>query len=80
MVTDEEIKKEVSALNEAASGFDRNYEYHKGNNGSYALFDVQGSNYKPVYLSSTPAGLFSYISLLKNIYMNHRNLDETGEK
>ena len=72
MITEQDIANEVKALNDIANKLDKSYEYKRGNNGQWALFDVKELNensvYRPVYLSDTPAGFFAYVSLLKNIY------------
>lgn len=69
MITENDIKGEVIKLNEASKKYNRNYEHRKGNDDSWALFDVQNNSYKPVYYSTTSAGLFAYVSLLKNLYL-----------
>lgn len=68
MITENDIKKEVQALNDVAGAYGRNYEYRMGMDGLIGLFDVHGDVYKPIYCSNTTAGFFSYVSLLKNIF------------
>lgn len=76
MITENDIKLELDKLNDAAKDFDKAYEYRKGKDGNWALFEVHGENvYRPVYLSKTSAGFFAYISLLKNLY----NRGKVGE-
>jgi hypothetical protein len=68
MIDENDIRSEVTKLNESAGKYGRNYEYKKGENGLWGLFDVHGNVYKPIYASSTPAGFYAYISLLKNLF------------
>jgi hypothetical protein len=69
MISENDIKLELDKLNDAAKDFDKVYEYRKGKDGNWALFEVHDENvYRPVYLSKTSAGFFAYISLLKNLY------------
>lgn len=72
MITEEDIKKEVVKLNEASKRLDRNYEYKKGKDGMWGLFDVHGDTYKPVYAAGNEAGFFAYVSLLKNLYLGNK--------
>lgn len=73
MITETDIKKEVELLNEAAKRLERNYEYRKGQDGMWGLFDVHENSYKPVYAANTPSGFFAYVSLLKNIYLGKKS-------
>ena len=69
MISENDIKLELGKLNDAAKDFDKAYEYRKGNDGNWALFEVHDDNvYRPVYLATTSAGFFAYVSLLKNLY------------
>ena len=69
MITENDIKLETDALNSAAKKYDKVYLYRKGNDGTWALFSTHDNVYRPVYLAINTAGLFAYISLLKNIYL-----------
>lgn len=68
MITESDIKAEVVKLNESAEKYGRNYEYKKGERGMWGLFDVHENVYKPIYASTTSAGFYAYISLLKNLF------------
>jgi hypothetical protein len=76
MVTEENIVNEVKLLNEASSRLGRSYVYRKGNDGSFCLFNVEGDTYRPVWLCEDEISLFSYVSLLKNIYLRKGENDE----
>jgi hypothetical protein len=68
MITEFDITLEMGMLNKASKKFKRKYEYKKGRDGTWGLFDVHENSYRPVYMSTTPAGFFAYVSLLKNLY------------
>ena len=69
MINESDIIIEVDKLNESAKKFGKTYEYHKGKEGQWGLFDVHDENvYRPVYMSTTPAGFFAYVNLLKNLF------------
>lgn len=68
MITENDINAEVIKLNKSAEKYGRNYEYKKGRNSIWGLFDVHNETYKPVYSSSTSAGFYAYVSLLKNLF------------
>lgn len=69
MITESDIKLEMDKLNTAASKFEKVYEHKKGKDGNWGLFEVHDENvYRPVYLSTTSAGFFAYVNLLKNLY------------
>lgn len=69
MITENDIKLEMGRLNAAASKFEKVYEYKKGKDGNWGLFEVHDDNvYRPVYLATTSAGFFAYINLLKNLF------------
>ena len=65
MITEDDIKKEVQALNDAANGYGRSYEYRMGEDDLIGIFDVHEDTYKPIYCSKTTTGYFAYVSLLK---------------
>jgi len=69
MITEFDITLEMNELNKASKKFEKVYEHRKGKDGNWGLFEVHDENvYRPVYVSSTPAGFFAYVSLLKNLY------------
>lgn len=69
MIKESEILTEVDKLNSVAKKLSKNYEYRKGNDGTFGLFEVHDSNvYRPVYMSKTSSGFFAYVNLLKNLY------------
>ena len=69
MITEFDIALEMHELNKASKKFGKVYERRKGKDGKWGLFEVHDGNvYRPVYMSSTTAGFFAYISLLKNLY------------
>ena len=69
MITENDIKLEMDKLNTAASKFDKVYEYRKGTEGKWGLFEVHDDNvFRPVYMATTTAGFFAYINLLKNLF------------
>lgn len=69
MITEFDITLEMNELNKASKDFGKVYEHRKGKDGNWGLFEVHDENvYRPVYVSSTPAGFFAYVSLLKNLY------------
>ena len=79
MITENDIKKEVQALNDVAGDYGRNYEYHMGKDNLIGLFDVHDEVYKPIYCSKTTAGFFAYVSLLKNIFKRGMIPDKNTE-
>ena len=75
MISESDIKLEVSALNKAAKKYGKKYTHQMGDKGYIGLFEVNGNVYRPVYCSKTTAGFFAYVSLLKNLY-NRRKIGE----
>ncbi len=79
MITENDIQKEVQALNDVAGDYGRNYEYRMGKDNFIGLFDVHDGVYKPIYCSKTTAGFFAYVSLLKNIFKRGMIPDKNTE-
>lgn len=79
MITENDIKNEVKALNDVAFDYGRNYEYRMGKDNLIGLFDVHDGVYKPIYCSKTTAGFFAYVSLLKNIFKRGMIPDKNTE-
>ena len=79
MITENDIQKEVQALNDVACDYGRNYEYRMGKDSLIGLFDVHEGVYKPIYCSKTTAGFFAYVSLLKNIFKRGMIPDKNTE-
>lgn len=69
MINEFDITLEMHKLNEAAKKFEKTYEHRKGKDGQWGLFEVHDENvYRPVYMSTTSAGFFAYVNLLKNLF------------
>ena len=79
MIPENDIQKEVQALNDVAGDYGRNYEYRMGKDNFIGLFDVHDGVYKPIYCSKTTAGFFAYVSLLKNIFKRGMIPDKNTE-